>query len=112
MATEEGRADKIGTELPCRWCLMPSLPDGLVAYKETPRFDATSTPKGLTQRHTTRAGSWAEIVVERGRVHYVLEDEDLTFVLTPAHPGVVAPECPHHVDPQTGAVFFVRFLRA
>lgn len=93
--------------------LMPRLPLGAQVYKRTPTFDAETTPKGLLKRHTTKVGTWAEIVVEAGRVHYVLEDaDDHTFVLTEDLSGVVEPGRPHHVEPQPGARFFVRFLRA
>jgi len=108
----EGREAKVGMSLPCRWCLMPALPEDVEAYQQTPVFAAETTPKGLLRRHTTKAGTWAEIVVEAGRVHYVLEDaDDLTFVLTTSQSGIVAPGRPHHVKPQRGARFFVCFLR-
>lgn len=108
----EGRAAKLGASLPCRWCLMPRLPAEAEVYQQTAVFEAETTPKGLRRRHTTKPGTWAEIVVEAGHVHYVLEDaDDLTFVLTETQSGVVAPGRPHHVDPQPGARFYVRFLR-
>ena len=93
--------------------LMPRLPEGLEVYKQTPTFDAETTPKGLLKRHSTKAGTWGEIIVEAGQVLYVLEDaDDHTFVLTESQAGIVEPGRPHHVEPQPGARFFVRFLRA
>lgn len=112
VTTEEGRAQKVGAELGCRLCLAPRLPEGVVEYKRTTTFDEHTVPKGLLRSHTTKAGTWAEIVVERGFVVYVLEDRgDAAIVLREGVPGVVAPEAPHRVDPRPGARFYVRFLR-
>ncbi len=91
---------------------MPRLPDTASEYKRTAIFDATTTPAGLRKSHTTKAGVWGEIVVEQGRVLYVVEnDEDASFVLRPGVTGPIAPEVPHHVDPYDDARFYVRFLR-
>ncbi len=112
VVTEEGRRGRIGASLPCRYCRMPRLPSGVTEYKRTPTFDAATTPPGLRARHTTKDGVWGEIVVVAGRVLYVIEDEeDASFVLGAAVPGVIAPQAPHHVEPYDDARFFVRFLR-
>lgn len=113
VVSEEGRRSKLGAMLPCRLCRMPKRPADVVEYKRTPTFDATTTPAGLRARHTTKAGVWGEIVVEEGRVLYVIEEEeDASFVLRPGVPGTVAPQAPHHVTPYDDAKFHVRFLRA
>lgn len=112
VTTEAGRAERVGQRLPCRSCRMPKLPAAVREYKRTAAFDADSTPAGLTQSHRLKAGVWGEIVVTAGRVLFVFEDEeDMSFVLDENLSGVVAPERPHHVTPQAGACFFVRFLR-
>jgi len=112
VTTERGRAAHVGLPLPCPWCRMPVLPSDAEEYRRTDRFEAETTPKGLLKRHRLKAGSWGEIVVTRGRVLYVLEDDgDLGLALTPDRPGVVAPERPHHVTPEPNAQFYVRFLR-
>lgn len=113
VVSEEGRRSKLGATLPCRLCRMPKRPPEVAEYKRTPTFDATTTPAGLRARHTTKAGVWGEIVVEEGRVLYVIEEEeDASFVLSPGVPGTVAPQAPHHVTPYDDARFYVRFLRA
>lgn len=112
VVTEEGRRGRMGAGLPCRHCRMPRLPETVVEYKRTAVFDATTTPAGLRKSHTTKAGVWGEIVVEAGRVLYVIEDEaDASFVLRPSVPGAIAPEARHHVEPYDDARFYVRFLR-
>jgi len=51
-------------------------------------------------------------VVEQGSVLYVLEDEgDMGVVLRPGVVGVIAPERPHHVEPDDAARFYVRFSK-
>lgn len=91
---------------------MPELPADVAPYKQTATFDASSVPAGLRRSHTLAAGTWGEIVVEQGRVLYVLEDEgDQGIVLGPDLVGVIAPERPHHVEPEEGARFFVRFSK-
>jgi tellurite resistance-related uncharacterized protein len=91
---------------------MPKIPSSAAEYKRTATFDATTTPPGLKKGHTTKEGVWGEIVVVEGRVLYVIEDvEDARFVLHPGLPGSVAPQTKHHVEPEQGARFFVRFLR-
>lgn len=112
VTTEAGRAERIGQRLGCPFCRMPALPATVREYKRTAAFDADSTPAGLTKSHRLKAGVWGEIVVTAGRVLYVFEDEeDMSFVLGPNVVGVVAPERPHHVTPEPGACFYVRFLR-
>jgi tellurite resistance-related uncharacterized protein len=112
VTTPQGREDKLGTRLQCLLCRMPRLPPGADCYKETAVFDDRSVPPGLLASHTLRAGTWGQIVVLEGRVDYVIEGAPaLSFVLRPGVEGNVAPEGPHHVRPQPGARFKVRFLR-
>jgi tellurite methyltransferase len=111
VTTEEGRRERLGTLLDCPACRMPSLPDGVVEYKRTADFD--EAPAGLRKSHTLKAGVWGQIVVLEGHVLYVLEDEaNFMIALHPGLVGTIAPERPHHVEPQPGSRFFVRFLRA
>ena len=108
----EGRASMLGTELECVRCERLELPEGFAPYKRTPEFDETSLPAGLRARHATRPGTWAVIHVLEGRVRYVLEGMDgRVLLLDPATPGIVAPELPHHVEPEGPARLFVEFHR-
>ncbi|MGD8863410.1 MAG: DUF3565 domain-containing protein [Myxococcales bacterium] len=112
VTTAAGRTEKLGAPLPCVLCRMPRMPPCARVYRSTPTYDARSVPAGLLRRHTLAAGTWGRIQVHTGRVAYVLEDEgDLTLVLRPGVPGTVAPERPHHIEPQPGAELHVDFLR-
>jgi tellurite resistance-related uncharacterized protein len=103
----------LGTELDCVRCDRAEMPEGFVEYKRTPTFDERSIPAGLRAHHTTRAGVWAVIHVERGRLRYCVEAEaGAEFVLDPSRPGVVVSEVPHRVEPDGAVRFFVAFWRA
>ena len=107
-----GREAHLGTNLVCPFCRMPKLPEGMTEYKRVGPFDPHTVPKGLLSSHRLKAGVWGEIVVTEGRVVYVLEDDgDFGLPLRPGVVGTVAPERPHHVEPQPGCSFYVRFLR-
>jgi len=112
ITTEAGRRAFVGTALPCLLCRMPKLPPDVAPYKKTALFDARSVPAGLKRSHALKADTWGEIVVEQGHVLYVFEDEgDMGVVLRPGVIGVIAPERPHHVEPDDDARFFVRFSK-
>ena len=109
----EGREQLIGTFVDCVFCAMPALPEGAEVYKETRWMDAASTPKGLLNQHSTKAGTWGRIVVERGHLVYVIDGEaEARFVLTSRNAGIIAPEELHHVEPGADCRFKVQFLRS
>jgi tellurite methyltransferase len=109
---EAGRAAHLGVELPCASCELPSLPAGVALYKQTPEFDEHTLPAGLRSRHTLKPDTWARIVVLEGRLLYVIEREPVAaFVLTPALPGIVEPEVPHHVEPRGAVRLRIDFYR-
>jgi len=103
------REAKIGAELDCVHCNMAELPSGLTRYKQTPNFDEHSVPAGLLNQHATKAGVWAQIIVEQGRLEYTCARG--TFVLKPGVVGIVEPEHVHHVRPLGPVQFHVVFLR-
>ena len=112
VTTEEARQQMLGTPFKCVLCQMPRLPPKASVYKETAVFDEHTVPKGLLSSHTLRADTWGKIVVIAGRVDYAIEGEaPLSFVLQEGVDGAIAPEQPHHVEPQPGARFKVCFLR-
>jgi tellurite resistance-related uncharacterized protein len=77
---------------------MKSLPDNVVMYKTTPEFNRDTVPAGLQRNHKTAAGVWGRIVVHEGSLRYVIEYVEMEeHLLTPKMPGIVEPQCPHHV---------------
>jgi tellurite resistance-related uncharacterized protein len=88
------------------------LPTGLVAYRRTPVFTEATLPAALRHRHQTKSGVWALITVLEGRLRFRRLDRSVESELDPAHPGVVAPEEPHEVEPLGHVRFFIEFHSA
>ena len=110
ITSAEGRGSMLGTALACVRCDRFELPEGFVAYKRTPEFDAVSIPQGLQKNHSTKAGVWGVIHVLSGQVFYYLDGLDgRRLVLDPDHPGIVVPEVLHHVEADGSVRFFVEF---
>jgi tellurite methyltransferase len=108
VTSDAGRAAQLGALLDCVYCNMAALPAGLVAYKRTPSFTEESVPAALLRDHHTKAGVWAQIVVEEGKLEYACERG--VFVLSPAVVGIIEPEAAHHVRPLSRVRFHVVFL--
>ncbi len=110
--TAEGRAEKLGTELPCVLCDRFELPAGVTAYKRTPDFDEHSIPDGLRKDHSTKAGVWGVIHVLAGTLRYIVEPPlAKEQLLDPSAPGIVVPEVLHRVVAEGDVRFFVEFHR-
>lgn len=111
--TPEGRAEKVGLELPCVLCDRFELPAGHVPYKRTRDFDQRSIPDGLRKDHSTKPGVWGVIHVLAGRLRYIVElPLACERLLEPGVPGIVVPEVLHRVVAEGEARFFVEFHRA
>ncbi|HEY3496078.1 MAG TPA: DUF3565 domain-containing protein [Polyangiaceae bacterium] len=110
--TEQGRREHLGGMLPCVRCAMPALPDGLTQYKVLGPFTETTLPAGLLRNHTLKPRVWGRIVVQEGKLLYVLErNPDVSFVLEPGTAGIVMPEEPHRVEPSGAVRFRIELLR-
>ncbi|MBA3459337.1 MAG: DUF3565 domain-containing protein [Deltaproteobacteria bacterium] len=112
VVTEEGRASRLGSDLPCVLCERFELPSGFEAYKRTPDFTAASIPDGLKRHHSTKPGVWAVINVLEGRLRYVVEPPLVhEEVIEAGGRAVVVAEVLHHVEPEGEVRFFVEFYR-
>jgi tellurite methyltransferase len=110
--TPEGRAAKVGVELPCVLCDRFELPAGHAPYKRTPDFDQRSIPDGLRKDHSTKPGVWGVIHVLAGRLRYIVEPPlACERLLEPGALGIVVPEVLHRVVPEGEVRFFVEFHR-
>ena len=89
------------------------MPDGLELARTTPEFTAESVPPALLATHTVAAGVWGRIRVRAGTVRFVFEDADGsgTHTLEAGDHLDIAPERPHHVEPDGEARFVVEFHR-
>eukprot|EP00536_Pseudo-nitzschia_multiseries_P012198 jgi/Psemu1/308862/fgenesh1_kg.451_\ len=115
---------------------MPILPTNLVKYSQVPKegavFTETTIPKGLLNKHSTKAETWGVIKILKGSLQYTLaprrSDKDCTyengeiheqkdqaakFLLFPGFDGIIEPERLHHVASVDGegVEFVVEFHR-
>lgn len=88
------------------------LPPGLTFRRKTPVFTEASLPDALTKDHTTKAGVWGVIHVERGRLRYSVPSEGSAVELEAGGTAIVAPEVPHRVAPLGEVSFYVAFWQA
>ena len=110
--TAEGRAGKLGLELPCVLCDRFEMPAGFAPYKRTREFDEQSVPAGLLKQHSTAPGVWGVIHVLAGRLRYIVEAPlAAELELDETNPGIVVPEVFHRVVPEGSVRFFVEFHR-
>lgn len=92
---------------------MKTFPEGLTHVRSTRVFDEHTVPAGLLKRHTTRADTWARVVVSEGAVTYrILEPEVEEVRLDPNTVGVVEPAVPHELERIGPVRFVVEFWRA
>jgi tellurite resistance-related uncharacterized protein len=121
VTTKSDRQEKIGVELDCLFCNMPTLPSNVEVYKSTKTFSESTIPVGLTHKHTTKAGTWGRIVIAEGRLLYEILAPETSpdaapqikdnWVLRAGVVGIVAPEEPHQVRALGPVSFHVEFLK-
>jgi tellurite resistance-related uncharacterized protein len=90
------------------------LPERAEFYKRTPTFTEFSVPAGLLKDHSTKEGTWGSIVVEQGRLRYLISDPRRSVsetVVTPAAAAVIEPTIAHRVEPLGAVRFHVCFHR-
>lgn len=91
---------------------MKNLPDNVAQYKTTPEFNQDTIPERIQNDHKTDSGTWGRIVVHEGTLRYVIEaPKNEEFVLEPGTPGIVEPQCAHHVEIIGPVRFCVEFYR-
>lgn len=88
------------------------LPDGYVAYSQSPVFTEKTVPAALLKGHATKPGVWALIHVLEGKLLYRVLDRPAETILVPDQPpGVIESEVLHEVAPLGPVRFFVEFYR-
>ncbi len=108
--TQQGRSSRLGISLACPACDRAEIPEAFAPYKRTPSFTETSVPRALLANHTTKAGVWGRIHVERGELVYSIEGASTGAQrLVPGTQGVVVPEVEHRVEPRGDVSFYVEF---
>lgn len=82
---------------------------GLKEYKSMPEWDADTLPIGFRQKHNTREGTWARLVVLAGNLKFTFlteEGEEVSSQIIGAHSGpqLVEPGVWHKVTPLDDAL--------
>ncbi len=91
---------------------MRELPEDVEVYKKTPIFNQLTVPAGLLKTHTTKAGTWGRIRVNKGKLLYIIESSPQQEIeLNVSKYGVVEPQVPHYIKPLGEVEFFVEFLK-
>ncbi|HZU80868.1 MAG TPA: DUF3565 domain-containing protein [Acidimicrobiales bacterium] len=98
VTTEEGRAERIGTELNCPLCDRAEPPDGLAVIRTAGPFDASTLPSGLRRTHRVASGTWGMLHVLMGSVGFHLAtDPPLDRRLGAGEVQAIPPLVPHEV---------------
>ena len=89
-----------------------ALPPQVAKYKQTETFNFETVPKGLLDNHSTKAGVWGRLVVQRGIVTYQDRNSSERRQVTAGEHQVIEPETVHLIEPSKDAAFFVEFYKA
>ncbi|OED39947.1 tellurite resistance protein [PVC group bacterium (ex Bugula neritina AB1)] len=89
---------------------MKKLPKNLQSYAQTSLFTEKTIPQKILENHTTKAGSWALIILKSGKLEYIIENAE-TLILSPNKVGVIEPTVPHRVKPIGKVSFYVEFYK-
>lgn len=95
--------------------MIARLPLGARPYKRTPSFTETTVPAALLGDHSTKAGTWGLIHVEKGSLRYIVADPRRpgrqSILSAGSAAGIVEPTIVHRVEPIGPVQFHVEFLR-
>jgi tellurite resistance-related uncharacterized protein len=88
------------------------LPEGLEHVRTSPTFDETTVPPALLAAHRVASGVWGRLVVDRGIVGFVFEDEPgRRHAVGAGESMVIPPDRPHHLIIDEPVTFAVEFHR-
>ena len=96
VATEQGRAEQLGTTLDCPLCDRAELPSGLHARRIAGPFDASTVPAALRTSHRVADHTWGRLRVLEGSVGFTMETTPAIAVrLGPGEEQAIPPDVPH-----------------
>lgn len=92
---------------------MQTLPNDVYAYNRTPSFTDVTIPDSIRNEHTTKAGVWGILTVEKGQLRYIVTEPgyEEEHLLHAGQTAVIAPQHKHYVKPHTDSSFYVAFYR-
>jgi len=108
---EQGRNGKLGAQLTCSLCDRAELPNGLTLVRSSPEWNEHTIPAGLLRDHRIAAGTWGQITVHHGQLHFTLRTTpELDVIVGPDATQAIPPEIKHVVHPLGPVRFSIHFL--
>jgi tellurite methyltransferase len=107
---EHGRASHVGSLLACPLCDRGEFPDGLRFVRSTPIWDEHTMPNALRRGHRLGSGTWARLVVVKGRLRYNASSPAWEAVLDENRTLGIPPDREHSVEPLGSVRFLIEFL--
>ncbi len=86
-----------------------TLPGDVVKISSTSIMTEETILPGILRNHETRKGRYGLLVVEKGALQFVWEDDGQILDAVPGHPIVISPEKLHHVKLTGKVQFFIAF---
>lgn len=102
-----GKQATTGELVDCASCDRRCIPASTRWGRRTPTFDRQTVPPALLQEH--RTSGWAELVAITGSVTFHDTHPVWTATATPGRNVVIVPGRLHHIEPDSGAAFYVQF---
>ena len=88
------------------------LPEGAKKVGSTPSMTEETVVPGILNKHLAPKGKFGYLVVEKGSLQFVWEDEENNVLdADPDHPIVIFPERFHHVSIKDKVQFRVEFYQ-
>jgi tellurite methyltransferase len=98
--SEEGRSERIGSELDCPYCDRAEMPGGLRVIRTAGPFGETTLPAGLRRVHRVAAGTWGRLRVLHGSVGFSMAtDPPIDRDLKAGDNQAIPPQVDHQVVP-------------
>lgn len=79
--------------------------------KSTPIFNNETCPQGIKNEHATAKGICAKLVVLKGMLEFVYEDNGETFLVDTTKPFDIEEQRKHHVNLLWDVEFKVEFYK-
>jgi len=90
---------------------MKALPSHVEKYKQTKVFTQETVPAGLLKNHQTMQNVWGKIVVVKGKLNYIIEENNELNLVDEKTAGIIEPEALHRVEMIGEVEFYVEFYK-
>ena len=87
------------------------LPEGLEKVGETPWMTEKTVFQDILKKHMAPKGKLGYLIVKKGELEFVWEDEEKIYTVNPGHPLIIYPERYHHVVLIGPVEFKIKFYK-